>query len=378
MVNKKYVLAKAPFVRRADLNKINTKNIMKDVLIALIPFVLFAWYKNGLYFYFENNSLFYYMLYPLAFILIGALSAFLIEALYYLIILKEEDCFKKSWNNYSIISGLLLALILPINTPIWVLIIAVIFAIIIAKMLYGGFGHNIFNPALVGYIFVFAAYYNVIAENKIFNDIDFVSSATPLSGFKSVLYGNTSINDLINSYGGLFKMFLGFIPGAIGETSALLCIIAFIYLSYKKAINPIMSLIYIFTCFVYSFILGMFINVDSLFNFAIFNILNGGIMFASVFMVTEPVTSPRNIKAKYIYTFFIAIISITLRFLSNYPEGVSTAILFMNMLSPSLDTYFAKLNVSNNKRKKIITYIVIFTIIFLITIFNIYSILEKK
>lgn len=378
MSENKFIIGKAPFVRRADFNKINTQNIMINFLISLIPLILFAWYKNGISLFIKENTLVFNMFYPLIFILIGGCTSFFIEALYYLIILKEEDCFKRSLNNYSIIPGLLLSMLLPITTPIWVLVIGVAFAVVIGKMLFGGFGYNIFNPALIGYIFILSNFYNIIVSNNHLENIDIISSATPLSNLNSLISGNVALDEVINKNGGLLNMFIGNTSGAIGETSALLCIIAFLFLSYKKAINPLMTIIYLLTCFIYSFILGMFINIDELFKFALFNILNGGIMFASVFMITEPVTSPRNINAKYIYTFFIAILSITLRFLSDAPEGISTAILFMNMLSPSLDTLFAKIDVSNNKIKKITTYIIVFIISILIILFTIFRLLEKR
>ncbi len=371
--SKKFILEKGPHIRRADFKQLNTKTMMIDVIIALIPLILFAWFKNGIAPFIEKNpeynTNFFTMIYPLLFIIIGGGSAYLFEALYYLFFIKEEKInnktvkvnpFKKSLDSHSIIPGLMLAMILPLNTPIWVLLLGVLFAIWVAKMLFGGFGYNLFNPALVGYVFVMTAFYGVITKNGgYFNPkeaVDAISSATPLGDFKEVLAGSMSLTDLLNNQGSLLNQFLGYRTGSLAETSGILCIVAFVYLVYKKVIDWKMPVIFVGSVFVLSYIVGAFIGYGGTLDFALFNILNGGVLYASVFMVTEPVTSPRNGQAKVFYALFIALLTLVLRFLSNMNEGVCTSILFMNMFTPMFDIGFAKLRVEDSTKKKIIGY----------------------
>ena len=130
-----------------------------------------------------------------------------------------------------------------------------------------------------------------------------------------------------------------------------------------------MPLTYVGTVFILSYIIGAFTGYATTLNYALFNIFNGGVLFAAVFMVTEPVTNPRNDYAKLIYAVFIGILTITLRFLSDMPEGASTAILFMNMFTPLLDLSFAKLRVEDSIKKRIIGYGIYVFIAVAITLF---------
>ena len=385
MSDRKFILAKGPYIRRADFGKLNTKTMMRDIIIALMPLMLFAWIKNGII-PLANGTAgtnFYTMIRPLLFIILGGGSAYLFEALWYLFFLKEEKIdknivkikpFKKAWDTYGIIPGLMLAMILPVNTPIWVMLLGTLFAIWIGKMIFGGFGYNLFNPALVGYIFVMTAFYGVISGNGGYlnpsETVDIVSGATPLADFKNVLSGAETLESVISTHGGsLWKFFLGIRSGSLAETSALLCIVAYVYLVIKDVIDWKMPLAYVGTVFVISYIVGAFTGYATTLQFALFNVLNGGVMFAAVFMVTEPVTNPRNDFAKIIYAIFIGILTITLRFLSDMPEGASTAILFMNMFTPLMDVSCAKLRVQESLKKRIIGYGIYVLIALAITVF---------
>lgn len=384
MSDRKFLLAKGPFIRRSDFGKLNTKTMMMDIIIALIPLMIFAWVKNGilpLASHIDGTN-FYTMIRPLLFIIIGSGSAYLFEALYYLFFIKTEKIdnkevkinpFVKAWNTYGIIPGMMLSMILPLNTPLWVLLIGTFFAIWIGKMIFGGFGYNLFNPALVGYIFVMTAFYGVISKNGGYlnpsETIDIVSGATPLADFKNVLSGAESLDSVINAHGSLLKFFLGVRSGSLAETSGLLIVLAYAYLVIKKVIDWKMPLTYVGTVFILSYIIGAFTGYATTLNYALFNIFNGGVLFAAVFMVTEPVTNPRNDYAKLIYAVFIGILTITLRFLSDMPEGASTAILFMNMFTPLLDLSFAKLRVEDSIKKRIIGYGIYVFIAVAITLF---------
>ena len=351
MENKKYELIKEPLIRKSNNKFYNSNNIMIDFIISLTPIILIGWYQNGIKIFINNKSI-ASLLYPLIFIFLGSLFTFLSEAVYYFITDKNDrniNCIKKSLLSHSIIPGLLLSIILPLNTPIWILLLGCIFASIIGKMVYGGFGHNIFNPALVGYIFLMTAFYGVINNSH----IDTLSSATPLQDLNSVLFHNMTIEEVIKNNGGIINICFGLKTGTIGETSSIACIISFIYLAIKKIIDIKTPIIILFTFFITSFIVGIFIDIDPLL-LSLFNLFNGGIIFGSIFMATEPITSPRSYYGKIIYAFFIGLIALILRLLSDLRDGTSTAILFMNSLSIIIDLFGAKLRVQKNTINKML------------------------
>ena len=199
---KKFILEKAPFIRRTDNGKITTNRIMNDVVIALIPIILFAWVKNGLLPFINNsaNISFFQMLYPLIFILCGGLFSVILEGLYFILfkyyfpnkyaenkkICNLKTIIKDVRESYGVITGLILALILPMNTPFYVLLFGCFMGNIVFKMLYGGFGHNIFNPALIAYAVIVVSFWGVIfANNNASGALDIVTGASPLINFKN-------------------------------------------------------------------------------------------------------------------------------------------------------------------------------------------------
>jgi electron transport complex protein RnfD len=273
------------------------------------------------------------MLYPLIFIIIGTLSTFIIETVYEVIFNKDKISLKKIiTSSYAYMPGLFLALILPINTPISVLIVGCFFATIIGKMLFGGFGQNVFNPALIGCLFIMSAYALTITNNGGYlnsYEVDAISSATPLSNL-STISGVGTYKEVVEPFGSLWNFFLGTKPGAIGETSALLCLLAFIYLAITKTIKWRIPLIYISTVFLMTFGIGLYNGVGLW--YPLFEILSGGLMFGAVFMATDPVTSPVTTKGQIIYALCLGLLTVIFRYLTPYPEGVLTSILTMNML----------------------------------------------
>lgn len=350
MINKKYELFKEPYIRKADYKYYGTKNIIIDFIISLLPVILAGWYQNGVK-VFINNKSFYSLIYPLLFVMLGGIFTFLIETLYFYFFDKsksEYSCVEQSLKSYSIIPGLLLAIILPLKTPLWVLFIGCVFASFIGKIIYGGFGHNIFNPALVGYIFLMTAFYGVINSGK----SDIVSSSTPLVELNNILFNNKSIEEVINSNGGLIKVCFGLKTGTIGETSSIACFVSLVYLSVRNVIDIKTPLIVLGTFYLSCILIGLFIDTN-IFQFSLFNLFNGGIIFGSIFMATEPVTSPRSYYGKIFYALFIGLIAIVLRLLSDLRDGTSTAILFMNSISLIIDSFGAKIRVMKSKLNKL-------------------------
>ena len=153
---KKFQVISGPFINDAG----NTSKIMRHLLIALMPIILFSFFKNGILPYVSNKVTLLGMFYPLIFILLGATSTVLIEFLYARLILKKEDDELKHYmhSSYSVFPGLFLALVLPINTPISILFFGCVMATVVGKLLFGGFGNNIFNPALIGLLFISIVY----------------------------------------------------------------------------------------------------------------------------------------------------------------------------------------------------------------------------
>lgn len=318
-----------PFMKSKD----KTSKIMNRLFISLIPIIIFSFYKNGILLYLKGYTNFFGMFYPLIFIILGSMSSLITEEAIIYIFKKKRgkeliECVKDS---YAIFPGLFLSLVLPINTPLAILFIGGIFATIIGKMVYGGFGQNIFNPALVGAIFVIICYGSLISTNGGYSnryELDAISSATPLTNIK--LVENVSYDTVVKPYGNLFTFFIGNIPGTLGETSSILIIIAFIYLTITKTIKWRIPLSYIatFTIMVsiYSYITGLG------YWYLLFSLLSGGILFGSVFMATDPITSPVTPKGQILYGMCLGLMTFLIRTLTNYPEGVMLSILTMNIL----------------------------------------------
>ncbi len=321
-----------PFIKSEK----DTNDIMRHLMIALAPIVLFAYIKNGLIPFVKGYTDVIGLFYPLIFIIIGVASTFAFETIYKLIFEKKK--FKDAINNsYSIFPGLFLGLILPINTPIIILIIAGFVSSIIAKMLFGGFGNNIFNPALVGRLFVISVYALVIGKSGGYlnsYELDTISSGTPLTN-ASLINGIGTYETLVKPYGSLLNFFVGTIPGAVGETSAFLCLLGLIYLTYFKAVKWKIPVTYIATVFAITYIIGEMNDLGIW--YPLFQILSGGLMFGAVFMATDPVTSPVTPIGQILYGMFLGILTVIFRFLTPFPEGVLTSILTMNMLVVILD-----------------------------------------
>lgn len=338
---------KAPFLRISDVKNHGTSVMMRDFIIGLLPVILFAWYKNGILVYSQENICLIEMFYPLVFILFGGLGSLLMEAIYFYITDKDARKLKglkaRLSTSYGIIPGLILALMLPVYTPIWVLLFGCFISNIIGKMLFGGFGYNIFNPALLGYAVIKATMMGVINEaGGYFNVseylVDAYGSATPLGTLAES--ASLSFNSLVAPYGSLWNLFAGFHPGGLGETSVLVILISLIWLSARKVIRWQTPVLYVTSVFVLSWIVGALNGVTDIW-FPIYSICTGGVMFGAVFMITEPVTTPKNPLGKTFFVLFLAVLTILFRFVGTLPEGVGTSIIVMNIFALPIDKYSA-------------------------------------
>lgn len=313
----KLLVKDAPHIRSED----SVRSIMIDVLIALGPAVagatlFFGWYALFL-------------------CLFGAFIAEMIEWFIVKILRKQKD-FVPDFS--AAVTGLLLAMNLPPTAPWWLLLIGVLIAIGVAKQAFGGIGQNIFNPALVGRVFLLISFPTLMTRwiNPLISfsksPWDVLTSATPLGVLKqqgfSQAMNNFSYTDL----------FFGNVGGCIGETSVILLIIGFVYLLYKQRVNPIIPLSYIGTVFLLSS-LFYFINANK-FGTPLFHILSGGLFLGALFMATDMVTSPMTPKGQAVFGLGCGLVTMIIRYFAGYPEGVSLAILLMNALTPLIDRVF--------------------------------------
>jgi len=223
----------------------------------------------------------------------------------------------------AVLTGLLLALVLPASTPLSVACIGAAVSIIIGKQVFGGLGHNIFNPSLVGRAFLMATFPVVMVSWIDPFTLDAVTTATPLGAWK-FSHEATSLLDL----------FLGRVSGSIGETSSLALIIGGLYLILKGYADWRIPVGIFSTVLVFSLVLYM---VSSNYGSPLFHLLSGGLMIGSLFMATDPVTSPISPKGKWIFGIGIGIIVIIIRVWAGLPEGVMYSILLMNAVTPLIN-----------------------------------------
>lgn len=357
--------------------KNTTSDIMRNLIIALLPIIIFAFYINGVVPYINNKIDFIDMFYPLLFIVIGALTSIFIETIYSVIILKKKtklEILDYMNFSYGLLPGLFLSLVLPINTPIYVLIIGVIFGVVVGKLIFGGFGNNIFNPALLGYLFIFLCFSSLISSGYTTNyTLDATTSATPLTN----MYVNEYVGDyetLVEPYGGLLNLFVGIKPGTLGEVSSLLIIISFIYLTVKKVIKPNIPIFYIGTVFIMTTIIALITGMGMW--FPIFNIVTGGLLFGAVFMATDPVTSPLTKTSAAIYGICLGVLTVIIRFFNTTPEGVMISILIMNMFVVNIDRLGAVIRF--DKLKYILTFVVSIILVISLSIITGFSIKKEE
>ncbi len=331
---------------------IDSKRIMSIVVISLLPALLFGMYNTGYQHYLaaghlEGSSsadLFIYgFIAVLPKILVSYIVGLGIEFAWAQ--MKGEEI-----QEGYLVSGMLIPMIVPVNCPLWALAVAVAFAVIFAKEIFGGTGMNIFNVALVTRAFLFFSYPSVMSGDGVwiagesllgfgYDLPDTFTQATPLAMASQGGDMPYSISDMI----------LGFIPGSIGETSV-------VAIAFGAAIllwTGIASWKTIAGVFVGGILAAMLFSATGSTPLAWYeHIVLGGFCFGAVFMATDPVTSARTETGKYIYGFLIGVMAIVIRVMNpGYPEGMMLAILLMNMFAPAIDYCVVSRNISKRKRR---------------------------
>ena len=295
---------------------VTTRTLMRDVLIALIPALLCSVWVFGFR--------------ALTVTLVSALAAYLFEKLYCKV-MKQND---KTYDLSCLITGVLLAFVCPPTIPYWMIIVGDAFAIILVKMLFGGIGKNIVNPALAGRAFMFSwpvamsTWVKAGFENAagVFNAADAVTAATPLAAMHQ--------GTIDASAGTILDMFLGSIGGCIGETSAIALLIGFAYLLYRKVITARIPVAYMATVAVLAFLFPL---GNDRFMWMAAHLFSGGLMLGAIFMATDYTTSPLTKLGQVIYGIGCGVLTIMIRYFGGYNEGVSYAILIMNCCVVLLD-----------------------------------------
>jgi Na+-transporting NADH:ubiquinone oxidoreductase subunit B len=338
------------------------KRTMIIVVLALVPALLFGMWNTG----YQNTLAMGIERSLLENFWFGFLRVFPILVVSYVVGLGTEFIFAQIRNHEVaegfLVSGILIPLIMPVDTPLWMVAVATIFAVIIGKEVFGGTGMNILNPALTARAFLFFAYPTYMSGDLVWINglmkgegiVDGFSGATAL--------GQAAINEpsIMNTNGNVMSgmdMFMGTIPGSIGETSTLAILIGALFLIF----TGVGSWKIILSVFAGGSFIGLLLNAfggNTLMEIPFWqHLLLGGFAFGAVFMATDPVSAAQTERGKWIYGFLIGIMAIVIRVLNPaFPEGVMLAILLMNVFAPLIDHYVIEAHIRKRlKRAKVNT-----------------------
>jgi electron transport complex protein RnfD len=314
----------------------STRSAMIDVIIGLVPAMAAAGY--------------YFRIYALILISTCCLSAVATEWLCNLIRKKTN-----SLGDFSaIVTGIILALSLPPSLPIWAAVIGACFAVAIGKMVFGGLGANIFNPAMIGRAFLTASFGMMMTTWTVPATIDknmpevsvkntiAITQATPLAWSKQAIKTKNieDISKKINASvanGMLRDLFFGRRGGCLGETSALALLLGGLYLLIRRTINPHIPLAVLSSSFVWGAI-AYLINSDAYIS-PLVHLTSGGMLLGAFFIATDPVTSPLSTKGRWIFGVGVGTMTMLIRIVGEYPEGVMYAVLLMNAVTPLIDRF---------------------------------------
>jgi Na+-transporting NADH:ubiquinone oxidoreductase subunit B len=359
-------------IRGAD----DLKRTMNTVIMALVPVLIFSMFNTGYqhyaaidaasgvtrelslwgnFFTWENLWIGITQVLPLVIVSYGV--GLLIEFIFAVIKGHEVE------EGY-LVTGMLVPLIVPVDTPLWMLAVAIAFGVIIGKEVFGGTGMNILNPALTIRAFLFFAYPTWMSGDKVW-----VHEAVERAGGPDAISGETVLGYLAQNKGAemsttydTWDMFWGFIPGSVGETSAFLILLGGLFLIFSK----IASWRIMVSAVIGSLVMGLIFNgvVDAgwitetsnfygLMSFEFWkHLVVGGLAFGIVYMATDPVTGSQTNRGKWIYGFLIGFLSVMIRvFNPAYPEGVFLAILLMNVFAPTIDHYVVRGNVARRMKR---------------------------
>ncbi len=347
---------------------LDSKRIMTIVIVALLPCFFFGMYNTGYQHWLAAGA----TSFPFPeMMLYGFLAILPCVVVTYAVGLGIEFAFAQ-WRGEEIqegflVTGLMIPLILPVGTPVWMVAVATAFAVIFAKEVFGGTGYNIFNVALVARAFLFFAYPAQMSGDSVFVShgsmlgvgealADGFSCATPLGQIASATGSDFALQGVNGAPISAWDAFLGLIPGSFGETSVLCILIgAAVLLMTRVASWRIMLSVVLG-----GLAMGWLANVCATPTYPasylspVDQLLFGGFAFAAVFMATDPVTAARTRKGQYVYGFLIGVIAVLIRtYNAGYPEGAMLAVLLMNAFAPLIDYFVVQANIRRRRRRSI-------------------------
>ena len=315
----KLLVSPSPHIHSKD----STKSLMLDVVIALIPAVV--------------CSVVFYGWQELMVLGVSVASCVLLEWAITKYMLKKPSTIG---DLSAVVTGILLALNVPYTTPWWVVFVGAVVAVGVAKMTFGGLGQNIWNPALVGRVFLlvsFPTYMTTWSKPQGLFGVDAVSGPTPLGAIQEGLMQGSTVQELTSAYDYKDLLFAN-LGGSAGEVCALALLAGFVYLCCRKVIKPWITLSIFATVALTSLI---FWGVNpARFMDPLFNLLTGGLVLGACFMATDYVTSPMSLWGGVVFGVGIGFLTMMIRYFGSYPEGVSFAILIMNSVVPLLNMWF--------------------------------------
>ena len=350
-------------------DSIDSKRTMIVVVLALMPALLFGMYNVG----YQHNLAIgadpgFCMTF--IFVLLAVLPKIIVS---YVVGLGIEfavaQAKKEEIQEGFLVSGILIPMIVQVDTPLWMIAVATAFAVVFAKEVFGGTGYNVFNVALVTRAFLFFAYPAAMSGDQVFvrtadtfgigggQVVDGFSGATPLGQIAIAskdLVGSFQAVDVLGKPISSWDMFLGLIPGSIGETSVLAILIGAVILLFTQVASwKTMISVFVGGAFA-SVIFNLIGTTVAMATTPIDHLFLGGFAFGAVFMATDPVTSARTETGKYIYGFLVGAMAIIIRALNpGYPEGMMLAILLMNVFAPLIDFYVVEANITRRLKRSI-------------------------
>lgn len=332
-------------------NTQSTGGIMFDLTMCLCAVVLFSAVYYGIAYGFA------YGLRVILMTLVSLIAAIGTEAVYFK--LRGREVKKEILHSYGWVTALILTLITRLDVSYYALFVGTVVAIIIGKLVFGGFGQNIFNPAAFGEALIMNSF---AASKSAQVTADVFSGATPMAAMNSNnwLLSSSAMGNFIKGFGGWGGLLIGSYPSVIGGSCALLILLCGAYLLWRKDIDWHLSVTYLITVFCISLVVGLIKGAGI--NYAIFNVISGGVLFGTVFMMTDPVTTPITIPGRMVFAVGCAALTLILRWRSNLPDGVLFSILLMNMLTPAIDKLVDGNQIKNQvqiRRKVVYTSIVV-------------------
>jgi len=315
-----FTISPSPHVHGGDSIEKN----MYGVLIALVPAFIF--------------SIVFFGLGAILVTLTSVVACLVFEYVIQKHLMKQRPTI---WDGSAIITGVLLAFNLPSSLPLWIVVIGALVAIGIGKMSFGGLGNNIFNPALVGRVFLLISFPVQMTTWPVpngFATADAVTGATPLALVKEAVKNGQTVGDALSSAGfSTGNLILGNIGGSLGEVAAIGLLLGFAYMLIRKIISWHIPIAIFATVIVFSGILNL--ADPAQFAGPVFHLFTGGLMLGAIFMATDYVTSPMTHKGMIIYGVGIGLLTVIIRVFGAYPEGMSFAILIMNGFTPLINRY---------------------------------------